>query len=74
MNLINDLALIDLDLQGVDFTWSNHRLRKQFFQVRLDRSLITMDWLINYTCTPSTMARIGFDHSLIILVMEHSYV
>ena len=42
---INGLALLDLDLMGGDFTWSNKCLGMNCIQVRLDRALISPDWL-----------------------------
>jgi len=44
-NFINGLAFLDLDLLGGGFTWSNKHLGKDCIQVRLDRALISPDWL-----------------------------
>ena len=44
-NLIRDLALVDVDLGGYKFTWSNRRIGSNCIQVILDRALLTLDWI-----------------------------
>lgn len=40
---IESLSLVDLHLSGNSFTWSNHQKRTIMF--RLDRFLVSTDWL-----------------------------
>lgn len=42
-NFINNLTLLDLDLLGGSFTWSNQRIGRECIQVRLDRALVSPD-------------------------------
>ena len=44
-SFINGLAFQDLDLMDGSFTWSNKCLGLECIQVRLDRALISPDWL-----------------------------
>ena len=49
-NFINGLAFLDLDLMGGAFTWSNKCIGRDCIQVRLDRALISPDWLQSSSC------------------------
>lgn len=42
-DMIRDLALLDVELGGRKYTWSNRRVGMDCIQVRLDRALITLD-------------------------------
>ena len=35
---------MDMDLHGIEFTWSNKRTGDECIQARLDRALISLDW------------------------------
>lgn len=41
MDFMDKHLLHDMDLEGIDYTWTNRRLGKDLIQVRLDRALIT---------------------------------
>ena len=69
-DLIRDLALLDMDRGGCKFTWSNKRVDEDCIQVRLDRALISMDWLGIFHYKLSTLVRIGSDHSPISLSLD----
>ena len=43
MEFIDSHLLHDMDLHGVDYTWTNKRSGKALIQVRLDRALISND-------------------------------
>lgn len=51
MDFIGNHLLHDLDLHGVEYTWTNRRTRKDLIQVTLDQVLITSDWFLNYKCS-----------------------
>lgn len=70
MDFINANALIDVDLTEASYTWSNRRDGGDLIQVRLDRSLITRDWILKYRCSLSVINRIGSDHYPISFVAE----
>ena len=52
---------------GGSFTWSNKRIKWECIQVRLDRALISLDWLQSFSCRLSLLPRVGSDHSPISL-------
>lgn len=64
-NLINDLAFLDLDLLRGLYTWSNKRIGHDCIQVRLDRALISLDWLHSFSCKLSLLPRVGLVHNII---------
>ena len=43
MDFINNEGLMDLDLQGIDFSWSNKIFGNYCIQAHLDRVLISPD-------------------------------
>ena len=43
MDFINKEGLMDLNLHGIEFTWSNKRTSDECIQARLDRALISLD-------------------------------
>ena len=67
MYFIDHHLLHDLDLHGIEYTWTNIRTGKDLIQVRLDRALISNDGLLNYKCTLSAQVRVGSDHYLIFM-------
>ena len=66
-NFINSLTLLDIDLFGGTFTWSNRHLGSEFFQVHLDWALISPNWLNLFSRELSLLPKVGFDHSPISL-------
>lgn len=64
---INSLALLDIDLMGGVYSWSNKRIRSECIYVRLDRALISPNWLKSFSCRLSLLPRVGSDHSPISL-------
>lgn len=52
---INDNGLIDLDLMGSKFTWSNRRVGMDNIQVILDRALVTISWFVEFSCSLSSI-------------------
>ncbi len=69
-NFINNLALMDVELKGGSFTWSNKRKGHDCIQVRLDRALISSDWLQSFSCRLSLLPKIGSDYSSISLLVS----
>lgn len=65
--MINSLGLLDLDLLGDKFTWSNKRSGGDLIQVRLDRGIISLEWIRDASCRLNALSRIGFDHFSICL-------
>lgn len=62
LDMINSLGLLDLDLGGAKFTWSTMRSGLYNIQVRLDRGLIFVDWLLDSSYCFSSLSKIGCDH------------
>ena len=59
---INKEGLMDMDLHGIQFTWSNKRIGNDCIQARLDRALISPDWTKDFICKLETHQKIGSDH------------
>ncbi len=72
-DMINDLSLLDVELGGNKFTWSNRRIDIDCIQVRLDRALSTFDWLNHSHYHLSSLIHVGLDHSLISLILNPLY-
>lgn len=62
MDFSNDQDLMDVDLQGINYTWTNRRTSSDLIQVRLDISLISPNWLSKYNCSLVSIIKIGYDH------------
>lgn len=62
MNLIIGNALLDLDIKGASFTWSNWNVGDALIQVKLECALITPNWLVSYSLLPLALTRLGSDH------------
>lgn len=73
-DFININALIDLDLQGASYTWTNRRIGHDLIQVRLDRALISGQWFIDYFCALRALSRVGSDHFPICLIADPTKV
>ncbi|XP_059066442.1 uncharacterized protein LOC131857750 [Cryptomeria japonica] len=69
-DFINGQGLVDLDLSGASFTWSNRCVGTDLIQVRLDRDLISVEWIQHYIYSLNSMVRIGSDHLPICLMTE----
>lgn len=61
-SFINNLAFLDVDLPPGSFTWSNRRVGAECIQVRLDRALISFDWLSSFSSKLSLLPKVGSDH------------
>lgn len=66
-NFISNQGLIDLDLQGVNYTWSNQWTGIHKIESNLDRALITHQWLISCNCTISSFPKVGSKHFPLLL-------
>ncbi|KAH9289282.1 hypothetical protein KI387_033399, partial [Taxus chinensis] len=66
-DLFSDLNLLDVDLHGNKYTWTNRRFGKYLIQVRLDRAMISSSWILNQDFHLSSLPRIGSDHNPIAL-------
>ncbi|XP_059076658.1 uncharacterized protein LOC131875936 [Cryptomeria japonica] len=69
-DFIDSQGLVDLDLSGASFTWSNRGVGTDLIQVRIDKALIFVDWIQHYICSLNSMLRIGSDHLPICLMLE----
>lgn len=45
LDFINNAGLIDFDLKGIEFTWSNKRTGQNYIQARLDRVLASNNYI-----------------------------
>ncbi|XP_057853629.2 uncharacterized protein LOC131063743 [Cryptomeria japonica] len=70
VDMINSLGLLDLDLLGAKFTWSNIRSEGDLIQVRLDKGIISLEWIHDASCRLNALSRIGSDHLLIGLIIS----
>ena len=70
MEFIDQHTLHDIDLHGIEYTWTNRRAGNDLIQVRLDCALISIDWLLSYKCNLSAQVRVGSDHYPIFLVVD----
>ena len=62
IDFINQEGLMDLDLLGIDFTWSNKRVGNGYIQACLDRVLISLDWTKDFVCNLNAIQKIASDH------------
>lgn len=58
LDMINSLGILDLDLNGAKFTWSNRHSGTELVQVKLDPGLLSSDWLADFSCNLSSLSRI----------------
>eukprot|EP00268_Persea_americana_P015800 TRINITY_DN17438_c0_g2_i2.p1 TRINITY_DN17438_c0_g2~~TRINITY_DN17438_c0_g2_i2.p1 ORF type:complete len:122 (+),score=13.46 TRINITY_DN17438_c0_g2_i2:25-366(+) len=66
---INSHSLVDLQLKGPSFTWSNHQ--SNCVMSRLDRFLVTTDWLDVYPdVIQLALAKPASDHCPILIDSE----
>ncbi|XP_059066294.1 uncharacterized protein LOC131857624 [Cryptomeria japonica] len=45
LNFINNQVLHDIDLRGANFTWMIKRMGEDLIQIKLDRALISNEWM-----------------------------
>lgn len=65
-NFIGEFHLREIFVSGVKFTWSNKQLHPTL--IKLDRILATLGWDLHFpTCFAWYMARVGSDHSPLVL-------
>ncbi len=62
MHFIDSHMLHGIELHGIEYTWTNKRIGKDLIQVRLDRALISNEWILHYKCSLSAQVRVGSDH------------
>ena len=63
LHCVLELALIDLGLNGPQFTWNHRRSRRIFSRVRLDRALGTSNWVVLFpNSSLRTVAASALDH------------
>lgn len=67
VDFISATGLMDINLTGFKFTWSNKRLGKNLIQVRIDKFLLLSNWK-NYDSFPRSI----FYHNAILLSLEES--
>ncbi|XP_059629897.1 uncharacterized protein LOC132272834 [Cornus florida] len=68
--VIDRCALMDLGYQGFPFTWSNQRDGSANIQERLDRALVTKEWLSVFPrATLSHFSVIGSNHYALLLTL-----
>ena len=73
MEFINKEGLMDLDLHGIQFTWTNKRIGNEFIQARLDRALISPDWTKDFVCKLEASQKVSADHFRLILTIVKAY-
>ena len=62
MEFINKEGLMDMDLHGIQFTWSNKREGNECIQARLNHALISPDWTKDFICKLEVNLKVGLDH------------
>lgn len=62
MDFINKEDLMDMDLQGIDFMWSNKRVGYECIQAFLDRFLISLDQTNGCVFSLSVIQKIASNH------------
>jgi hypothetical protein len=65
--------LIDIELIGPPFTWSNNRLGQNLIQVRLDHALISTGWDIFQNSSLQAFPRTISKHSMLLLSWKQNY-
>ena len=70
LDFINREGLMDLDILGIDFTWSNKRVGNDYIQALLDRVLISLDWTKDFLCNLRAIQKIGLNHFPLIFRVE----
>lgn len=68
MEFIDSHLLYDMDLHGVNYTWTNIRIGKDIIKVSLDRALISNDWFLKYKFSLSIHVRVVSDYYPIFLL------
>ena len=68
MNFIDLHLLHDIDLHGIEYTWTNRRDGKDLIQVRLDCALISNDWFLHYKCALNAQVHVSSNHYPIYLL------
>lgn len=70
-DFVNKNELIDLSLKGSRYTWSNRRIGKGFIMRRLDRILVSQEWINHYqNSSLLSLPHISSDHRPIALSLE----
>lgn len=70
-NMLNELALMDMESQGCAFTWANNREGEDLVKKRLDRVLCTLEWrVIFHEAEVHALPAIGSDHSPLVLKLH----
>lgn len=72
--VIEENNLFDLGYQGYPFTYTNKRMAPWETKTRLDRALVSADWLNKFpTARVSHVATSTFDHFLLVIYVSPSY-
>lgn len=67
-DFLDSARIIDLDLNGNQFTWSNRRIAQNFIQCRLDRTFVSVDWYDHFQeTTLISLPRVASDHTPLLL-------
>jgi endonuclease/exonuclease/phosphatase family metal-dependent hydrolase len=71
-NLVDELGLIDLLIQGRNFTWSNGRDQSSF--IRHDKFIISSQWSCRFPATTQTaLNNIVSDHCPVLCTTETNF-
>ena len=70
MDFINREGLMDMDLQGIDFTWRNKRIGDSCIQIHLDRIIISPDWTQDFDCCLSLIQNVSSNQFLLLFVVD----
>lgn len=74
MDFINKEGLMDIDIQGIEFTWSNKRIGDECIQARLDRVLISPEWTKEFVCNLKVIQKVGSNHFPLIFTTENIHI
>ncbi|XP_057873436.2 uncharacterized protein LOC131079489 [Cryptomeria japonica] len=70
IDVVTEVVVADLEFSGASYTWTNRRVGEELTEVKLDRALISREWLHLYYCSSNALIRVGSDHFPINFVVE----
>ncbi|GER52284.1 non-LTR reverse transcriptase [Striga asiatica] len=70
-NFINQMSMVEVNMQGHKYTWSNNRSHEHFVEEKLDRVFGSLRWSSSHSSTVVLNCyQTASDHSLLVLISE----